>query len=116
MTLPNPQLTRWVALVTELVRAPSEYGSNESGDFLIFEPTLTPAEQAIVDNIKASLDSPITLTVAEWDAIRPELQSLRGLRQMGRNAFMALTAAERDRLIYDALTSQTIIDLAILRD
>lgn len=51
-----------------------------------------------------------------YNAVRSEMQTLRDLRQMGRNAFMALTAAERDRLIYDALTAQTIIDLAILRD
>ena len=44
------------------------------------------------------------------------MQTLRDLQQMGRSAFMALSAAERDLLIYDALEGQTMIDIAILRD
>lgn len=77
---------------------------------------LSPFELAAVMEIRQRLRSVLGLSDDEWTAIRPHLQTLRDLRQMGRNAFMALTAAERDRLLYDALVAQTIVDLAILRD
>ena len=93
---PNLHDATLIALVTKHVRAPSGAGLDEAGVLVMtFDPPLT---------------------VEEWDRIRPELLALRNLRQMGRAAFMALTAAERDRLIYDALVSQAIIDLALLRD
>lgn len=52
----------------------------------------------------------------ESTADRTALQTLRDLRQMGRSSFMALSAAERDRLMYDAMTAVTVTLLAILRD
>jgi hypothetical protein len=48
--------------------------------------------------------------------LRAPVQTIRDLRQMGRNAFMALTAAERDRLLYDAQAATTTILLALLRE
>jgi hypothetical protein len=58
----------------------------------------------------------LNMTRDQYNAVRAQMQTLRDLRQLGRNAFMALTAAERDRLTYDAMTSVTIVLLAILRD
>lgn len=112
MTFPNPELARLIELATAELRAPDTYADIDS---LTFDPPLTAQEQARLTELRATIESPVSLSVIEWDRIRPELQTLRALRQMGRSAFMALSAAERDRLIYDALTSQTIIDLAILR-
>jgi hypothetical protein len=83
---------------------------------LTFDPPLTVEEQATYATLVASLDSPVTLTPAEWATIRPDIQNIRDLRQMGRNAFMALSAAERDRLLYDAQAATTTILLALLRE
>lgn len=81
-----------------------------------FTPDLTPAEVATFDVLVRLAASTKPMSIDKYNAVRTEMQTLRALRQMGRNAFMALSAAERDRMTYDALVSQTIIDLAILRD
>jgi hypothetical protein len=56
------------------------------------------------------------MTTEAYAAVRAQMQTLRDLRQLGRNAFMQLAANDRDRMLYDALVAQTIIDLALLRD
>jgi hypothetical protein len=81
-----------------------------------FTPDLTTEEAARFADLQTLLLSPVTLSLAERDAIRPAIVILRDLRQMGRNAFMGLAAAERDRLLYDAQVATTMILLAILRD
>lgn len=82
-----------------------------------FTPDLTADEVTKLGLLMAVARSGMAqITPAEWDRIRPELQALRDFRQLGRNAFMALTAADRDRALYDAQTSTTIILLALLRD
>lgn len=80
---------------------------------LIFRADLTPEQSATVQTI---IDTATPLDPASYAALRSEMQTLRALRQMGRNAFMDLTAAERDRAMYDAFTSVTKVLLAILRD
>lgn len=76
------------------------------------ERTVTPEEQ--VERRRQAIGLP--LTTEEYNAVRTQMQTLRALRQMGRNAFMALTAAERDRMLYDAFTATTTVLLSILRD
>jgi hypothetical protein len=83
---------------------------------VVFDPPLTPGEQAEWDALLKLASMLEPMSTAQYDALRPQMQTLRELRQLGRNAFMALTAADRDRMIYDALVAQTIIDLALLRD
>lgn len=73
---------------------------------------LTP-EQVIAAEIVAT---GFPFTPDQYAAVRQQMQVLRDLRQMGRNAFMALSAAERDRAMYDAFTAVTIVLLALLRD
>lgn len=92
-----------------------------SGDFTAVELDAALIDFIPLTNADKALDAHIASTGLNMDrtvytAVREQLQTLRSLRQLGRNAFMGLSAAERDRLIYDALTAQTIIDLAILRD
>ena len=69
--------------------------------------------QAQLDTAQASR---VNMTTEEYAAVRAQMQTLRDLRQMGRNAFMALTATERDRLMYDAFTATTQVFLSLLRD
>jgi hypothetical protein len=79
---------------------------------LTWTPDLTPEETLLAQMAAGA----VSLTPAEWSAIRDDIVVIRDLRQMGRAAFMALTAAERDRLMYDAQAATTTILLAILRD
>lgn len=81
---------------------------------LVFEADLTAPELAALDALVTATRSPFP--PGEYDRIRPALQVLRDLRQLGRAPFLALTAAERDRQLYDAQTATTIILLALLRD
>lgn len=83
---------------------------------ITYDPDLTPEEQATWDTLAQLATGATLITPAELDTIRPSMVVLRDLRQMGRAAFMALTAAERDRLSYDAHVATTMILLAILRD
>jgi hypothetical protein len=88
-----------------------------NGEAFTFEPPLSSPEQATFDDVVRLWRSGMThLTLAQYQAIRPHLTTIRDLRQMGRNAFMALTAAERDRLLYDAQAATTTILLAMLRE
>jgi hypothetical protein len=81
-----------------------------------FTPPLTAEEQATFATLQKMASIQTSWTPALYDQVRPQLQVLRDLRQLGRNAFMQLAANDRDRMIYDALVAQTIIDLALLRD
>ena len=95
-----------------LLFAPDDRSMGE----LTWSVDLSPAEVRTVEAITRSARMLSGMTPDAYDAVRSQVQGLRDLRQMGRNAFMALSAAERDRLMYDALTDVTVVLLAILRD
>lgn len=84
---------------------------------LTFAADLTAQQQATVDLILSAAAATVAITPEEYDAIRPNLQALRDLRQLGRNAFMSsqLNDAERFRRLYDAQADTTVILLALLR-
>jgi hypothetical protein len=109
------QSERVLELCRLYLREPVNEGDPGAERTLVFDPDLTPEETALFDVLQRIAASE-HWTPDAYSAVRAEMQTLRDLRQMGRNAFMALSAAERDRLTYDALVAQTIIDLAILRD
>lgn len=73
---------------------------------------LTAPQLATANDIRQGLRSPL----ADWAAVRADIQTIRDLRQLGRNAFMALPDAERFRRLYDAQSATTTILLAILRE
>jgi hypothetical protein len=110
--LPTPDAINAVRATSE----PVAYDDATGEYILTFTPDLTPAEQAALEDAVSLARSYVTFTAEEWARIKPEVQTLRALRQLGRNAFMQLAAADRDRMIYDVLVAQTIIDLALLRD
>jgi hypothetical protein len=97
-------------------RSPSSTDGTPRSITLTYEPDLSPEEQATFDLVSRLAVGAALITPEERTRIQPDIQSLRDLRQLGRNAFMALTAAERDRLLYDAQTATTIVLLALLRD
>lgn len=104
--------------VSAAIRPPDVVTAYAADDPTLGEVTwntdLTPAELAIAEEIRGALTN--RLPSAQYTIIRTEMQALRDLRQLGRNAFMALTAAERDRLTYDALVSITRVLLAMQRE
>ena len=103
------------AAATAIGRPPVSAEYRDGRPVITWEPPLTAQEQAVVAGIVDARRS-IRLEPSDWAAIRPHVQTLRDLRQMGRAAFMAQTAAERDRQLYDAQTATTIVLLALLRE
>lgn len=83
---------------------------------LVFTPDLSAAEVTALGKVVDAIQSPVRMTSAEYEAVRAQMQVLRALRQSGRNAYVALTEAERNRQTYDALMAVTEIFLALLRD
>jgi hypothetical protein len=116
--------TAYLIAATEgvaVVRPPTEARVTADTLTLTFTPDLTAGEVTTVTGIVAdvvgfALSQSTPATLAAYKAIRPDIQNIRDLRQMGRNAFMALSAAERDRLLYDAQAATTTILLALLRE
>lgn len=98
-------------LIAEQLRMATAY----SDGVYTFEPDLTLAEEAKLADLIAVAQSGLRMTSDQYDAVRTQMQTLRDLRQMGRNAFMGLSQAERDRALYDAFTATTQVFLAILR-
>jgi hypothetical protein len=117
-TSPDATTQRLADLCRTFLRTPIEYHLDTvTGPALTFAPPLTAPEQVMYATLLALARSGMQhLTPAEYETIRPQLVVIRDLRQMGRNAFMALTAAERDRLMYDAQSATTTILLALLRE
>jgi hypothetical protein len=100
----------------DIGHAPSAVTLEGTALTITFPTDLSAGDLALVTATVAAMSSAVSLTRAERDTIRPSVQALRDFRQLGRNAFMALTAAERDRQLYDAQTATTIVLLALLRE
>lgn len=81
-----------------------------------FEPDLSPAELALFNDIVATMRSGTGLSVVDYQAIRTQMQTLRAMRQLGRNAYVNLTEAERNRQTYDCLVAITEIFLKLTRE
>jgi hypothetical protein len=119
---PTPAVTHRLDRLTRLcglyLREPSMVTWTDAESFvLVFDPPLTGEEQLILaDLTTASEAALVDISPAEWATFRPQLVIIRDFRQLGRNAFMALTAAERDRMLYDAQAATTTILLALLRE
>jgi hypothetical protein len=116
-TFPDALTERVVALCRQYLRDPLGYATDDGVPVLDFDPPLTAEEQTTYALLVALARSGMKhLSPTEYQTVRTNLAALRDFRQLGRNAFMALTAAERDRQLYDAQTATTIVLLAILRD
>lgn len=90
-------------------------GGGDAANTYSYDPDLTPAQLVTLQGILDAAKAAVGMSGSEYDAIRPQIQSLRDFRQLGRNAFIALAQNERDRQLYDAQTATTIILLALLR-
>ena len=100
MTFPNPQDAEIIALVSERLRPPSEYGRDESGSFFLrFDPPLTAQEQARVDAFIGMVRSPVKVDPEEWEALLPTLQQLRAFRTRTSAPTNAQVLATMDNII-----------------
>lgn len=95
------------------VIVPDEVDPQLVADIVAAHDGLPTAEQ-VLDAQRASTGLPFT--TEEYAAVRAQMQSLRALRQLGRNAFSGLSAIERDRRLYEAVVDATIVLMSILRD
>lgn len=118
---PSASAIEAIAAVTAVLRAPAS--TRQEGGNVVFEfvPDLTPAEAttlaaAVASVVGATRARDVSLTVAEFRVIEPHLATLRTLQQLSRNEFMALTAADRDRMLFDNVTALLRVVRALLRD
>lgn len=117
MRIPPDDLTsRIAALCRTYLRPPAGYWLEDGVPGFEFDPPLTTEEQATLDSIAGVARMEASLTPTLYSEVRSQMQTLRALRQLGRNAFMAQTAAERDRQTYDCLVAVTEILLRLTRD
>lgn len=116
MAMQDATTLKATELAERYLRRPTGWIDQDDVLVAIFEPPLSASEEATWDLIQAIARSGLNVAPDDYAVIRTNLQAIRDLRQMGRAAFMALTAAERDRLMYDAQSATTTILLAILRD
>lgn len=79
-------------------------------------PDLSLAEQTTVADIVAAASSETGLSSTDYAAVRAQMQQLRSTRQLGRNAFLALTTAQQMRILYDDDVAITEILLKLFRD
>lgn len=107
---PDPRvsaLERWDAL-TAAIRAPVAYRLVGSNEVYTFTPDLTAAEAqafttTIADLSAAARTRDISLTLAEYRAIKPALDEIRSFRTRTAAQWGALTVAQRvtDLIQYD---------------
>ena len=83
----------------------------------VFDPPLTAEEQAVYARLQRAARSAVQgITPDEWLAIEDDLAAMRTFRQQTQAQFMALTATQRDRALFDAVNAQTNVLRALLRD
>lgn len=82
-----------------------------------FDPPLSGPEQLVYARLVKLVRSTIPgITPAEWQALEPDLAAMRTFRQQSQAEFMALTATQRDRALFDVVNAQTNVLRALLRD
>lgn len=116
-THPDDTTDRLWGLAVIYLRVPVGAYVEDGVPTLDFDPPLSAEERTTYALLLALARSGMDhLTPSDWAAIRPHLQTLRDFRQFGRAAFMAQTAAERDRMLYDAQVATMAVLLTLLRD
>lgn len=118
MAYPDEATQRLVSLVSAYLRAPSGASTSDAGEpVLEFAPPLDAAEQVVFADLLRMARSHITgLSFAEFVALDADLAALRAFRQQSQAEFMALTATQRDRALFDVVNAQTNVLRALLRD
>ena len=79
-------------------------------------PDLSAAEQSVLAFIQSAAKAAVTITPAERQALEPFLATGRLFVGQSQSQFMALTAAERDRMLFDNVTGIWRVLFRLLRD
>ena len=114
----DPDLGRLLDLITRYLRAIDHFDGDDTGELtLVWVPPLTAEEQAVYARLQRAARSAVQgITPDEWLAIEDDLAAMRTFRQQTQAQFMALTATQRDRALFDAINAQTNVLRALLRD
>lgn len=121
MALIDPDATalRLAELCEHYLRAADTYQTDGStgAPVLVFVPPLTAAEQAKYDDLAlmARFGISSSLTLAEFQAIKPALADARTQRQRTDAQWSALTAAQRDTQLIAWCRDLTDVLRALLR-
>jgi hypothetical protein len=105
--------------VTAALRAPDTVLYDGPGNRVIyrFTPDLSPADAATFDDLVRTFRTrSFTITLAEYQALKPALATYRSFRTQSDAAFTALTAAQRDAALRSAIFSLGDVLRALLRD
>lgn len=111
-----PREAMLYADVPTLIRPPISIVESETEITLTFDPDLTVEEAALLDAFVRYGRSETTLAFADWQGIVDDLDAMRAFRQQSQAEFMALTATQRDRALFDVVNAQTNVLRALLRD
>ena len=115
LTWGTPEYALVVDLCTRYLRPPDRW--DDALASLVWEPPLTVGEQAVYARLQRAVRSAVQgITPDEWLAIEDDLAALRTFRQQTQAQFMALTATQRDRALFDVINAQTNVLRALLRD
>lgn len=103
-------------LQTAGIRQPAITGAEEGPRTFTWTPDLTATEQTTVDSVVAAARSATGLAPSDYAAVRTQMQTLRAIRQAGRNAYVNMAEADRNRVDYDAFVAVLEIMLKLFRD
>ena len=110
-----PEFTRLGDLLSRYLRVSGVLADGLAA--LVFVPPLTVEELAVYARLERAVRSAVPgITPDEWLAIEDDLAVLRTFRQQTQAQFMALTATQRDRALFDVINAQTNVLRALLRD
>ncbi len=110
-----------VAAATAAVRAPDGVTPAASAVTFTYTPDLTAAQAtalgtAVADVMAVTRARDVSLTVAEYQALKPFLDTGRLFVGQSQSQYMALTQAQRDRMNFDNITAIWRVLFRLLRD
>lgn len=115
----DPTLAAKVAALCDTyLRATTVTGYPGATRTLVFTPELSAAEQATYDDLVrfAKFGISTTLTLAEFQALKPQLAEIRSFRTRTAAQWNALTTAQREADEVQFLNDLTDVLRALLRD
>jgi hypothetical protein len=122
MAVPNwgtPAYQSLVGLLAKQLPLPSDIAVTGAGAVTFtWTPVLSAAELVTYGDLEAMAKSTFTasMTLAEYQAIKPHLASEVAWQAITRNAFVNMTDGDMRRAVYDIITAEVRIARAQRRD
>lgn len=111
-----PREAMLYAIDPAILRGASDITTTATDIVLTYTPDLTAAEADVLTQFVRYGRSELDLSFAAYQSITGDLATLRTFRQQSQAQFMALTATQRDRALFDVVNAQTNVLRALLRD